>query len=105
MDVRALKEVLWDRLLTMDSASQRVPSSAPDDSSPPDDSSRAEPTESQTTLSFSDLISTMPPNNAAGRAEDISVHLCFICLLHLANEHGLMLVAPSLDRLEISQVS
>lgn len=28
---------------------------------------------------------------AGGPLKDLSVHLCFICLLHLANEHGLQL--------------
>ncbi|KAK9791389.1 hypothetical protein WJX73_000928 [Symbiochloris irregularis] len=108
VDVRALKEVMWDQLLAMDSASQSIPSSthndsSPDDSSPPPDQSSPKPT--QGALTFQDLISALPADNAAGRAEDISVHLCFICLLHLANEHGLQLVSPSLDRLEISLVS
>lgn len=40
-------------------------------------------------ISFQDVIADLPQKSAAGRAEDLSVHLCFICLLHLANEHGL----------------
>jgi condensin complex subunit 2 len=33
------------------------------------------------------------------------VHLCFICVLHLANEHGLVIQpVPDLDRLLISNV-
>ena len=40
----------------------------------------------------------------AGRRTS-SVHLCFICALHLANEHGLRITGvPTLDRLEISGV-
>ncbi len=47
----------------------------------------------------------MPEHNPAGRLEDLSVHLCFICVLHLANEHGLVIKGvPELDRLEISNV-
>jgi hypothetical protein len=34
-----------------------------------------------------------------------AVHLCFICVLHLANEHGLAIQSvPELDRLLISNV-
>jgi hypothetical protein len=36
---------------------------------------------------------------------DVSVPFCFICLLHLANEHNLMLENPggALNRLNIRQ--
>lgn len=35
----------------------------------------------------------------------LAVHLCFICVLHLANEHGLVIRSvPELDRLHISNV-
>ena len=34
-----------------------------------------------------------------------AVHLCFICVLHLANEHGLVINSvPDLDQLLISNV-
>ena len=34
-----------------------------------------------------------------------AVHLCFICVLHLANEHGLVINGvPELDQLHISNV-
>lgn len=34
-----------------------------------------------------------------------AVHLCFICVLHLANEHGLVIKSvPTLDQLLISNV-
>ena len=54
-------------------------------------------------VSFQDLIADVPHFSAAGRAEDLSVHLCFICLLHLANEHGLAVQdTESLDQLTVS---
>ena len=38
--------------------------------------------------------------------QDLSVHLCFICLLHLANEHGLALSNHGrLDELSVSRGS
>lgn len=52
-----------------------------------------------------DVLATVREHNPAGRLEDLSVHLCFICVLHLANEHGLVVRdAPQLDRLIISNV-
>lgn len=52
-----------------------------------------------------DVLATVPADNPAGRLEDLSVHLCFICLLHLANEHGLALQAvPEMDRLLVTHV-
>ena len=56
-------------------------------------------------LHLQDVLATVPEHNAAGRLEDLSVHLCFICMLHLANEHGLVIRGvPQLDQLEISHV-
>ena len=37
---------------------------------------------------------------------DLSVHVCFICLLHLANENSLRISSfPTLDKLTASNVS
>jgi condensin complex subunit 2 len=48
---------------------------------------------------------TVPPVSGAGRAQDLSVHMCFICLLHLANEKGLCIEgAADLTTLNISAV-
>lgn len=56
-------------------------------------------------MSFHDVIHALPADSAAGRPEDVSVHLCFICLLHLANEKGLEISGcPSLDHLAISNI-
>jgi condensin complex subunit 2 len=41
-------------------------------------------------VSFRDLLASFPSDcRAAATIKEISPHLCFICLLHLANEHGL----------------
>ena len=48
---------------------------------------------------------TFPEDNLAGATEDISVHMAFICMLHLANEHGLKITdRPSLNDLDISNL-
>ena len=81
VDVRALKTTLWENV------QQR---------------SRADAQEGFVD-SFSDIVATLPRDNPAGRPEDISVHLCFICMLHLANENNLTIKGePSLSELRIS---
>lgn len=60
---------------------------------------------SQPAVRFGDVLGSLPQESAAGALEDLSTHLCFICVLHLANEHGLRLrAAPSLDVLDIEGV-
>ena len=54
-------------------------------------------------ISFEEVLRTVPESSAAGALEDLSVHLCFICALHLANEHGLSISSgEGLDTLSIS---
>lgn len=82
VDVQALKETLWGSL--QESQVQSVQ-------------------EQGGTISFKDALATFPDDcRAAASLKDISPHLCFICLLHLANEHGLSIEGQeSLDDLSI----
>ncbi|XP_012572622.1 condensin complex subunit 2-like isoform X1 [Cicer arietinum] len=52
-------------------------------------------------VSFKHILANFPSEcNAAATVTDISPHLCFICLLHLANEKGLSIQSyPDLDDL------
>ncbi|KAL9384750.1 hypothetical protein Peur_021760 [Populus x canadensis] len=69
VDVQTLKETLWHRI-------QESPQM------PVQDQEEA--------VSFRDLLASFPSDcRAAATIKEISPHLCFICLLHLANEHGL----------------
>lgn len=53
-------------------------------------------------LSFNHVLSKLSASNVVGSLQDLSVHLCFICLLHLANENGLRITgAGSLDQMLI----
>uniref|UniRef100_A0A7C9D784 Condensin complex subunit 2 n=1 Tax=Opuntia streptacantha TaxID=393608 RepID=A0A7C9D784_OPUST len=54
-------------------------------------------------VSFRRVLATLPEDcPAAATHDDISPHLCFICILHLANEHGLTIRGyPNLDDLSI----
>ena len=80
VDVRALKTTLWDSL------------------------EHSSTTQSSGSLSFASLLESVTPECGAGAVEDVSVHMCFICVLHLANEHGLAIKGvPSLDELHVSR--
>eukprot|EP01018_Ginkgo_biloba_P004018 Gb_19968 [translate_table: standard] len=88
VDVRILKGTLWDciqdfsRTIEVDHEER-----------------------SESVISFRSLLSNFPANCPAAAPENISVHLCFICLLHLANEHSLKIEdCPSLDELCISNI-
>ncbi|XP_058773650.1 condensin complex subunit 2-like [Vicia villosa] len=52
---------------------------------------------------FRDILANFPSEcNAAANVSDITPHLCFICLLHLANEKELSIQScPNLDELRI----
>ncbi|XP_071699394.1 condensin complex subunit 2-like [Rutidosis leptorrhynchoides] len=78
VDVQALKETLWSSM---------------------------QETQETKTLSFKDLLTSFPGDKkpAAASLDMISPHLCFICVLHLANEHGLRIVGcVDLDDLTIN---
>lgn len=54
-------------------------------------------------ISFKEILANFSEDcKAAATINDISPHLCFICLLHLANEKGLSIESsPNLDDLSI----
>lgn len=84
VDVQALKETLWDHIREKNLAEVQ------------------EDTEDHK-ISFQQILATFPIDcRAASSVRDISPHLCFICLLHLANEHGLWIQgSTNLDDLSI----
>lgn len=88
VDVKALKELMWRGINMAAHARQEQGIENPRDD-----------------ITFADVLSTVPEENQAGRLEDLSVHLCFICVLHLANEHGLVVKGvPELNQLIIGNV-
>ncbi|GBF88554.1 condensin complex subunit 2 [Raphidocelis subcapitata] len=84
VDVHALKDIIWGGVLA-----------APRDAAAPDAPAAAaaaaagSAAASAGAVDFRDVIKAVPNHSAAGRLEDMSVHMCFICLLHLANQHQL----------------
>ena len=80
VDVRSLKELMWSGLTEINESEHEF-------------------------IQLQEVLGTVPEQNEAGRVDDLSVHLCFICMLHLANEHGLVIQGvESLDNLYISNV-
>ncbi|GAQ79827.1 Chromosome condensation complex Condensin subunit H [Klebsormidium nitens] len=89
VDVKILKETLWTGL-------QCAPGQEEEDAS---EGSRKDG------VSFRGLLEHIPADCAAAELPDISVHLCFICVLHLANEHGLAIAGTeTMDELVIDKV-
>ena len=87
--MRALKETIWDRM-------QHLVEARDGGASPQAQQANAGP------VSFQDVLSRLR-GGRAGRLEDLSVHLAFICVLHLANEHGLAVTGvPTLDQMNIT---
>lgn len=88
--MRALKETLWDGMHAL------VEEGHIQSSDPVSQSGRS--------IEFQSVIGGVG-ESGAGRLEDLSVHLCFICMLHLANEHGLAIHdSPGLDQLSIDNL-
>ena len=83
VDVRALKQTLWQSIEDLqDSQDQSIDG-----------------------LSFQQVLAGLTEENVVGNMSDLSVHLCFICVLHLANENGLRITGkPTLDAMDISNI-
>ena len=87
VDVKALKELMWT---CMQEVMQGTARGGRSDGEP---------------IDLSEILACVPADNNAGNLEDLSVHLCFICILHLANEHGLVVRGvPELNRMLIHDI-
>jgi condensin complex subunit 2 len=57
-------------------------------------------------FALQDVIEQAMMGASEGLLKDLTVHVCFICVLHLANEHGLYIIGDaSLDQLVIRKNS
>eukprot|EP01113_Clastostelium_recurvatum_P036352 TRINITY_DN5166_c1_g1_i2.p1 TRINITY_DN5166_c1_g1~~TRINITY_DN5166_c1_g1_i2.p1 ORF type:complete len:739 (+),score=173.72 TRINITY_DN5166_c1_g1_i2:319-2217(+) len=93
VDVKALKASLWSKLCQASEASEAASTAVRDAA------------EASRTLAmpdgprdFVDMLGGIKAQPAIG---EVSVAMCFICLLHLANEKGLELKQTSMDNLSI----
>jgi condensin complex subunit 2 len=93
VDVRCLKELMWAGIQAVLAARGATGAGGNAQAG------------AQAPIEFAEVLASVPAVNAAGRVEDLSVHLCFICVLHLANEHGLAVAGVGgLDRMLVSNV-
>lgn len=80
VDVHALKETLWTHMCeTVDIQQQQQQE---------DDNDQGK----KGSISFAQAMHSLKKEHTTDSEKDISPHLFFICLLHLANEHGLTLL-------------
>ncbi|KAI4167501.1 MAG: hypothetical protein LQ343_007179 [Gyalolechia ehrenbergii] len=109
VDVRRLKEEMWrgigfEKVRAPDHISNReliaVQTPKPPASTPAQLSSNAQ----QATLKFTSVMNDLQQAYPKQAMADISTSYCFICLLHLANEKGLLLgIEPGLAELSIQR--
>ena len=95
VDVKALKEAIWTRLVEERGREGGQEQDRGEEEAELED-------EHGGSIRFNRVIGSLPRDCKAGQMSDISVHLCFICLLHLANEHNLTVTAPSHHSLMVS---
>lgn len=94
VDVKRLKDDIWSNLKTI--VNDPLPSSSTPTEPP------LIPVESQVTepKTFDNIITDLRRTYPKQKMSEISTSFCFICLLHLANEEGLMLESARFDGLE-----
>ncbi|SPO00807.1 related to condensin complex component cnd2 [Cephalotrichum gorgonifer] len=100
VDVRRLKEELWKGMpfdsLSKDPDSSRLPTP------PPTTAAELRSAEEDPTLKFTEVMNGLQSVYPKQAMDDISTSFCFICLLHLANEKGLVIEEqPDLTELTI----
>ncbi|KAL7792892.1 condensin complex subunit 2/barren [Trichoderma ceciliae] len=86
VDVRRLKEEIWKGmgLERLEKPAEQLPASNGPTSPPPS-------SEDDTTLKFTEVMNALQSVYPKPAMADISTSYCFICLLHLANEKGLVI--------------
>lgn len=80
VDVRALKENLWNQL---------TPAPTPELEADEESDNQIVKSELPEPLVFSSVVKSLSSVYEPKKFQDLSVPFCFICLLHLANEHNL----------------
>jgi len=87
IDVKVLKDSIWDKLCNTDSTNKKTNKKM------------------ESSKSLQEVLTELPKNISEEMASEISVPFCFICLLHIANEQNLELTQPNgkLNELFIEQ--
>ncbi|KAK3693894.1 condensin subunit H-like protein [Podospora appendiculata] len=103
VDVRRLKEEIWKGMdfekLDKDPNQSRLPTPPASSPAPGEDDAASS---NNPTLNFTDVMNDLQRVYPKPVMDDISTSFCFICLLHLANEKGLVISnTPALTDLTI----
>ncbi|KAJ8118135.1 hypothetical protein ONZ43_g4051 [Nemania bipapillata] len=99
VDVRRLKEELWKGLGYEDTQGDPNRSRLP---TPPTEEEGGQKQKEEPPLKFTEVMNDLKSVYPKTVMDDISTSFCFICLLHLANEKGLVIEkTPELLELEI----
>ncbi|KAI1189105.1 condensin complex subunit 2/barren [Nemania serpens] len=99
VDVRRLKEELWKGLGYPETQGDPNRSRLP---TPPTDEEAVQKQKEEPSLKFTAVMNDLKSVYPKAVMDDISTSFCFICLLHLANEKGLVIEnTPELLELEI----
>ncbi|TVY83333.1 Condensin complex subunit [Lachnellula suecica] len=86
VDVRRLKEELW-RGIGLEDPESDLPPPTPSRSTPPTEAKKG----ADGSLKFTSVMQNLQSVYPKQAMDDISTSYCFICLLHLANEKGLVI--------------
>ncbi|KJZ76741.1 hypothetical protein HIM_04077 [Hirsutella minnesotensis 3608] len=90
VDVRRLKEELW-KGMALDRLDDQISKEADRLPTPPESGEPGQARQGDRTLKFSDVMNGLQSVYPKTIMDDISTSYCFICLLHLANEKGLVI--------------
>lgn len=91
VDVEKLKGCIWKQLCLPSDGSEVAPDAAP-----------AEKIAGEEPVSFTNILEDLPQVVPAKQLPDVSVPMCFICLLDLANKKGLEIDQAGESDLRIS---
>ncbi|ANZ74857.1 BA75_02817T0 [Komagataella pastoris] len=105
VDVKLLKDNLWETLTWAKSNIFQKPSQPSQENDDPDDeeervTSEAEGELIHSELKFTEVVKQMTQKYSNEEKNEISTSFCFICLLHLANENGLT-IENSVDQSDL----
>lgn len=94
VDIKLLKDNIWNTIQSVKSESPPIDSTDLDE--------RQSTPSADTKTKFADIVSSVSKLYEVEARKELSTSFCFICLLHLANEHSLTINAnESNDDLEI----
>ncbi|KAG6004452.1 hypothetical protein E4U21_001074 [Claviceps maximensis] len=106
VDVRRLKQEIWKGMAfdKLEAPPSKTKTSIPEATTSPEADEKPEPSaqDDDPTLNFTQVMNGLQSVYPKTAMKDISTSYCFICLLHLANEKGLVIDnSENLDELRI----